>query len=91
MVFIKNFRVHHIKFKKNLSFVHKAELRRVFRQVPDGVSVLLDVSKVEFVDYDNAEIINDFIDNAALREVQVILKRNETHTTDIIKEPVLLT
>lgn len=91
VVYVQSGNNHLIKFKKNLSFVHKAELRRVFRQVPDGVSVLLDVSKVEFVDYDNAEIINDFIDNAALREVQVILKRNETHTTDIIKEPVLLT
>ena len=89
IVYVQSGENHLIKFKKDLSFMHKAELRRVFLQVPDGASVLLDASKVEFVDYDNAEIINDFIDNAALRGVEVILKRNEQQATDIIKDPVL--
>jgi anti-anti-sigma regulatory factor len=48
---------------------------------------MIDLSKIDFVDYDNAEILNDFIDNAALRGVEVIVKRNETHAADIIKEP----
>ncbi len=78
---------HLIRFKKNLSFVHKAELRKLFRQIPDDATVLIDISRIEFVDYDNAEIINDFIDNATFRNVKVILKRNETHAADVIKEP----
>lgn len=88
-VYISDGNNHLIKFKKNLSFVHKAELRKLFRKIPDDASVLLDISKIDFVDYDNAEIINDFIENAQFRAVKVILKRNESHTTDIIKEPVV--
>jgi anti-anti-sigma regulatory factor len=48
--------------------------------------VLIDLSRIDFVDYDNAEILNDFIDNASLRGVKVIVKRNEMHSADIVKE-----
>ena len=70
-----------------MSFIHKLELRKILRVIPDDVTVMIDLSKIDFVDYDNAEILNDFIDNAALRGVEVIVKRNETHAADIIKEP----
>jgi carbonic anhydrase len=77
---------HLIRFKKNLSFIHKLELRKLLRTIPDESVVLIDLSRIDFVDYDNAEILNDFIDNASLRGVKVIVKRNEMHSADIVKE-----
>jgi carbonic anhydrase len=87
ITYIIDGRNHLLRFKKNLSFIHKLELRKILRVIPDDVTVMIDLSKIDFVDYDNAEILNDFIDNAALRGVEVIVKRNETHAADIIKEP----
>lgn len=80
---------HLIRFKKDLSFIHKLELRKLLRTIPDDSNVIIDLKRIHFVDYDNAEIINDFIDNASLRGVRVIVERNETHAADIVKEPVV--
>ena len=90
ITYINDGNQHLVRFKKDLSFIHKLELRRRLRSVPDNEVVVLDLSRIHFVDYDNAEIINDFIDNAALRGVKVIVERNETHAADIIKEPAAI-
>lgn len=86
ITYVVDGRQHLIRFKKNLSFIHKLELRKLLRTIPDETVVLIDLSRIDFVDYDNAEILNDFIDNASLRGVKVIVKRNESHATDIVKE-----
>ena len=78
---------HLVRVKKDLSFIHKLELRKMLRSIPDDSRVVIDLSRTHFVDYDNAEIINDFIDNARLRGVKVIVERNETHAADIVKNP----
>ena len=90
IVYIADGNNHLIRFQKNLSFIHKLELKKVLMKIPDDITLLMDISKIDFVDYDNAEIINDFIDNAAVRDIKVILKRNLSHSTDIIKEPIEL-
>jgi carbonic anhydrase len=66
-----------IRFKKDLSFIHKYELRRVFAALPDGVHVLLDLTRISFVDFDNVEIINDFIEAAKFRGMEVTVKMTE--------------
>lgn len=68
---------HLIRFKKDLSFIHKYELRKVFAGLPNGCKVLLDLSRIGFVDLDNAEIINDFISSAQFRDIQVEVKITE--------------
>lgn len=87
VVYIQDGNNHLVRVKKNLSFIHKPELRKVFRKIPDRSAILIDLSHVEFVDPDNAEIINDFIDNATARGIEVIIKRRELMTGDGIKEP----
>jgi carbonic anhydrase len=90
IVYVQDGHNHLVRVKKNLSFIHKSELRKVLRSVPDHSSVLIDLSHADFVDLDNAEIINDFIDNAAARGIEVLIKRREFLTEDIIKEPKTL-
>lgn len=64
-----------IRFKKDLSFIHKHELRQTFDRVPENTYLLLDLSKMSFIDLDNAEIINDFIETASLKGIRVRVKR----------------
>ena len=87
ITYVVDGQLHLVRVKKDLSFIHKLELRRLLRSIPDDSKVVIDLSRIHFVDYDNAEIINDFIDNASLRGVQVIVERNETHAADIVKNP----
>lgn len=63
-----------IRFKKDLSFIHKYEVKRLLNEIPDESYVLLDLSRVSFVDLDNVEIINDFIAGADYRNIKVKVK-----------------
>ena len=51
---------HLVRIKKDLFFVHKYELKHVLNKIPAGANLLLDLSRANFVDLDNIEIINDF-------------------------------
>lgn len=76
-----------VRFKKDLSFIHKYELRRILAQISENCNVLLDLSRVEFVDLDNAEIINDFIESANYRGITVTVKQLNEATSKVIKIP----
>lgn len=67
---------YHIRFKKDLFFLHKYELKRTLALLPNGCSVLLDFSYIHFVDKDNVEIIEDFLVNAKHRNIQVTIRDN---------------
>jgi MFS superfamily sulfate permease-like transporter len=60
-----------VKIKKDLSFLHKSEIKQVLNNIPDNSVVIIDLSKVNFVDLDNIETIRDFMENAAYRGVKV--------------------
>ena len=64
-----------IRFKKDLFFLHKYELKRTLAQLPSGSSVLLDFSRIHFIDKDNVEIIEDFLVNAKHRDIHVTVRR----------------
>jgi MFS superfamily sulfate permease-like transporter len=63
-----------VRVKKDLSFIHKSEMKSALSNIPDDSSVLIDLSKVGFADLDNVEIIQDFMQNAAYRNIRVELK-----------------
>lgn len=60
-----------IRIRKDLSFIHKYELKRVFDSIPNNSRVWLSLGKIGFVDLDNAEIINDFITSAQFRGLEI--------------------
>ncbi len=76
-----------LRFKKDLSFIHKFELKGYLSQIPEESNVLIDLSMVSFVDLDNAEILNDFIATAKDKGIQVNLKRLAYAPDFLIKEP----
>ncbi|MEM7679642.1 MAG: SulP family inorganic anion transporter [Pseudomonadota bacterium] len=68
-----------IRCKKDIFFIHKYEMRKTLRQIPNDASVLFDISSISFMDIDNVEIINDFITNASFRNIKVFLKKGTSN------------
>lgn len=64
-----------LRVRKDLSFVHKWELKRQLSIIPENSFLLIDLSKVTFVDLDNAEIINDFLIVAIENNITVKIKQ----------------
>lgn len=78
-----------VRFKKDLFFIHKYEVKKALSALPDGVQVLLDLSRMNYMDMDNADIINDFIESAPHRRIHVSIKNDiDSKTTQFIKEPI---
>lgn len=76
---------HLIRFKKDMSFLHKLELKRILEKIPEGSELLIDVSRTGYIDYDNAEIINDYIQTAKFKDIKVSIRRLEGQATQINK------
>ncbi len=74
-----------IRFKKDLSFIHKYELKRVLDRIPANSSVLLDLSRIDFVDLDNSEIISDFIESAKFKDIHLTIKNQSEKQKSILK------
>lgn len=65
-----------VRSKKDLFFLHKYELKRTLSRIPNGASVLVDLARINFMDLDNVEIINDFIAGSEHRNITVRVKKN---------------
>ncbi len=62
-----------ISLSEDVSFLNKARILRSLNQLPDGTEVTIDASKTRSIHPDVLEIIDDFIENAKTRNVQVRL------------------
>lgn len=75
-----------IKFTKDVSFVHKASLRRIFEQLPANTSVVIDGGKSQFFDADIVETIEDFIKSAPTRSITVEIKKTAGAKAPLFKQ-----
>lgn len=78
---------HLIRFKKDMSFMHKYELKRTLEKIPPDSDLVIDVSRSNFIDYDNAEIINEYIEAAHYKNINVTVRRLDGQAAQIIKTP----
>jgi len=60
-----------IKFSKDVSFMHKASLRNALVNVPNDTRLLIDGSKSHFIDEDILETIEDYIETAKSKHIEV--------------------
>ena len=60
-----------LRFNKDVSFVNKAELKRVLRSIPDGAYVIIDGTRALYLDRDIYETIEEFEAGAAFRNIEV--------------------
>ncbi len=74
-----------VRARRNLYFIHKAQLQAALDRVPDNHTVLIDLSATNYVDLDNIDIINAFVKGAPYRNLRVVIKgdpRGELATVD---------
>ncbi len=60
-----------ILFTKDVTFVHKALLRRAFEHVTEGGTVTIDSRQSQFIDTDIRETVEDFVKSAPTKPVTV--------------------
>ena len=60
-----------ITLNKDVSFLNKALLRKFILMVEENSTVTIDASKVQFIDHDILETINDFIDSSADSNIRI--------------------
>ena len=77
---------HLIKFHKDVSFLHKAELQKMFMAIPENSSVVIDGSNGVFVDEDIVDLIEEFIKRGESMAIKVKLKKSSLALCSIFKE-----
>lgn len=49
-----------VRFRRDASFLNKPIIKRQLEEIPEGSSVLIDISRADFIDPDVIEVIQDF-------------------------------
>lgn len=65
------------RMRKDVSFLNKPIIKRKLEEVPRNASVLIDLSRADFVDKDVVEVIEDFGKHAPLKNIRVQIKWND--------------
>jgi MFS superfamily sulfate permease-like transporter len=75
-----------VKFTKDVSFLNKAQLRRVFEQIPANSKVVIDGTKSQYIDTDILETIEDFMQGAPAKSIEVDLKKTSGASTELFRK-----
>ncbi len=62
-----------IRFTKDVTFVHKLKLKKALMALKDGTKVIIDGSRAMFIDHDIYELVQDFVQTAPQRNIEVEL------------------
>jgi MFS superfamily sulfate permease-like transporter len=63
-----------VRFAKDVTFAHKASLKKILRYIPPMSNVTIDGTGAHFIDYDIVDTVRDFRDGAPARSINVTLK-----------------
>lgn len=75
-----------IRFHKDVTFLQKAHIQKIFRKIPEGSSVVIDGSNSVFVDDDIVDLIEDFIRRGGNTKISVTLKKSSLALCPLFKE-----
>ena len=64
------------RLRKDVSFLNKPLLKRKLEAVPGNSSVLIDISRADFIDKDIIEVINEFLKHASLKNIRAEVKKS---------------
>ncbi len=74
-----------LTFRREVTFINKARLARLLDGLPDNSEVILDGTRVDFIDHDVLEVIRNFESAATLRNIIV----KERHfDRPVLQQPV---
>lgn len=60
----------HIQLSEDVTFLNKAGIKRTLRELPNDCRVVIDATRTVDLDPDVREIIDDFLDGAAARNIR---------------------
>lgn len=60
-----------VRFNKDMSFIHRAELKEALLSVPNNSAGLIDATAALYIDPDIEELLHDFAESAPLRDISV--------------------
>jgi len=63
-----------LRFNKDISFVHKAELREKLARVPEGTTLIVDGTRALYLDRDAFDVLDDFQETAKFKDIKVEFK-----------------
>ena len=76
-VFLVSDKSHYlIRLRKDISFFSKPVLKAKLESIPANSSLLIDVTRAEFIDKDVIDTINEFMQHAHLKNILVDLKKS---------------
>lgn len=77
------------RLRKDVSFLNKPLLKSKLEKVPENSSVLIDITRADFIDKDVVEVINDFLQHAHLKNIKTEIKKSpgKANQNDI-NEPI---
>src|SRR5436190_7873724 len=87
IILVNNDHQYLLKFTKDVSFVHKAALRKTLGKVPSNSSLMIDGSRSNFLDADIIETIDDFINGASAKNINVELRKTADAANPYFKKP----
>jgi MFS superfamily sulfate permease-like transporter len=58
-----------MRFNKDVSFIHKVELKRLLRRIPDNAQLIVDGTKALYIDHDIYETIQEFESGISYRGI----------------------
>lgn len=61
----------HLTLAEEVSFLNKGSILKEFRNIPDGAEIIIDFSRSKVKDHDVLEAIQNFIDSAASKKINV--------------------
>ncbi|WP_111669741.1 SulP family inorganic anion transporter [Algoriphagus litoralis] len=70
-----------VKLQKDVSFLNKAILLKSLGEIPEGSRVILNAQKVNFIDHDIQEVLNDFIASAGSKNIEITIEGFSYHLT----------
>ena len=60
------------RLRKDVSFLNKPIIKNKLEKVPPNSSVIIDITRADFIDKDVVETIEDFILHAPLKNINVL-------------------
>jgi MFS superfamily sulfate permease-like transporter len=63
-----------IRLSEHMTFLNKAGLKRILREVPRGYSLTIDMTATRILDHDVHEVIRDFVTHAKTDGIELVIK-----------------
>jgi MFS superfamily sulfate permease-like transporter len=84
-VIVNNDNDYLLRFNKDTSFLNKPKLKKVLREIPNGSALIIDGTRAVLIDHDIIDMLDDFIESAPQKKIEVEVHRSNSAITPYFK------